>query len=57
MNQKKINPKKNIQNENTVTPIVSTQTQKYEVFYIREEYFYFGYALAILEDKRTIYQI
>ena len=57
MNQKKINPKKNIQNANIVTPIVSTQTQKYEVFYIREEYFYFGYALAILEDKRTIYQI
>ena len=58
MNQKKINNKKNIKNINTNTrmPVIA-QTQKDEIFYIREEYFYFGYALAILEDKRTIFQI
>ena len=56
MNEKKINVKKNIQNINNMTFIIaSIPTQKNEIFYIREEYFYFGYALAILEEKRTIF--
>ena len=60
MNQKRLNIKKNIQNINTNTPLASIpakQTQTNEIFYIREEYFYFGYALATLEDKRTIIEI
>ena len=31
--------------------------KKEEKFYVREEYFYFGYLLARMEDKRTLLQI
>ena len=60
MNQKTLNVKKNNQNLNNETPLITImekQTQINEIFYIREEYFYFGYALAILEDKWTIFEI
>ena len=55
VNQKKFVEIKNnniIKNENS-----SQQNLKEEFQYSREEYFYFGYPLARIQDKRNIFQI
>ena len=49
---------KNSNNEiNCDTPITIPIPKKMEKIYVREEYFYFGYLLARIEDKRDIFQI
>ena len=55
-NLKKINRKVN-NDINADTPITFGTRKKIEKFYVREEYFYFGYLLARMEDKRTLFQI
>ena len=55
-NLKKLNKSNNKSiNINADTPF--TIQKKEEKFYVREEYFYFGYLLARMEDKRTLLQI
>jgi hypothetical protein len=57
-NRKEIETKKNNKNINADTPItVSNINNDMEKIYTREEYFYFGYLLARIEDKRTIFEI
>ena len=50
----KVNKNNNI---NSDTPIIFNNKKNMEKFYVREEYFYFGYLLARIEDKRTVLQI
>lgn len=60
MNQKKRKINKNNNNTNNInsdTPIIFPNKNKKEIFYIREEYFYFGYLLARIKDKRAFLQI
>ena len=52
-----IQNKKNNNNINADTPIIFNTKKDVQKFYIREEYFYFGYLLARIEDKRNIFQI
>ena len=55
-NLKKLNKSNNKSiNINADTPFAIQK--KEEKFYVREEYFYFGYLLARMEDKRTLLQI
>ncbi len=51
-----INNKNNI-NMNADSPITIGIQKQNEKFYVREEYFYFGYLLSRMEDRRTIFQI
>jgi small GTP-binding protein len=49
-----------IKKENNVQPCVignNINNNSTKIFYVREEYFYFGYLLARIEDKRNIIQI
>ena len=49
-----------IKKENNVQPCVignNLNNNSTKIFYVREEYFYFGYLLARIEDKRNIIQI
>ena len=52
---------KNIKNSNNDinkdSPITISLPKKMEKIYTREEYFYFGYLLARIEDKRSIFKI
>ena len=49
---------KNNNNINADTPIaISNTNNNMEKIYTREEYFYFGYLLARIQDKRTIFEI
>ena len=64
MNQKKISKKQNksknkvVNNINEESPIViQIPMNLKEKGYTREEYFYFGYLLARIEDKRALFQI
>ena len=55
-NHKKLNKSNNNNiNINADTPF--GVPKKEEKFYVREEYFYFAYSLARMEDKRTLLQI
>ena len=54
-NKRKLNIKKSDMNADT--PIIIPTKKNIEKLYVREEYFYFGYLLARIEDKRTIFQI
>ena len=52
------NDKNEIDKEKYVQPCVTGNNQNInKIFYVREEYFYFGYLLARIEDKRNIFQI
>jgi hypothetical protein len=55
INKDRKKPKTANSNMNADTPIVIQKNE--EIFYIREEYFYFGYLLATSEDKRNFIQI
>ena len=58
INQNKV--KSNIKTNNNMnadTPITFAIPKNNEIFYVREEYFYFGYLLARIEDKRNFCQI
>ncbi len=55
INKDKKIPKKSNDIMNTDTPIVTQKDN--EIFYLREEYFYIGYSLASIEDKRNFKQI
>ncbi len=59
INQKNKEIKTNKNNNiNADTPItISNVNKNLEIFYTREEYFYFGYLLARIEDKRTLFEI
>ena len=51
------NFKNSSNNINSDSPITISLPKNMEKIYTREEYFYFGYLLARIEDKRTIFQI
>ena len=53
---KVINNPNSVNNINNEMPIFDTQKQVKKL-YVREEYFYFKYLLARIEDKRSVYQI
>ena len=56
-NKRKINKNNIIKNINSDSPITIAKKKINQIFYVREEYFYFGYLLARIEDKRTFFQI
>ena len=55
INKDRRTPKPTDNNMNVDMPVVFQKNE--EKFYIREEYFYFGYLLASSEDKRNFIQI
>lgn len=57
INQDKKAKAKNNNNINADTQIIISTVNENEKFYTREEYFYFKYLLARIEDKRTVFQI
>ena len=57
INQDKKAKAKNNNNINADTQIIISTVNDNEKFYTREEYFYFKYLLARIEDKRTFIQI
>ena len=57
INQDKRAKAKNNNNINADAQIAISNVNANEKFYTREEYFYFKYLLARIEDKRTVFQI